>query len=313
MASPPKAASPGRGQGIVAQLRKIEDSDGRGTIRFSDGKTLDVSHLDKIYFPDGGYTKGDVMRYYASVADVMLPLIADRPLVLKRYPEGISADSFFQQNAPLDAPSSVRVMSVKSATGTSRRIVGGGLPTLLYTVQLGAIDVHPWLSRVQTLQFADFAVLDLDPMPRARFDRVKKVALWIGEILEEAGYRAAIKTSGSRGLHIFVPMPARTKYEEAQQFARTIATEIAEAHPREVTIQRLIAKRPPGTVYVDFFQNAEGKSVAAPFSLRAKAGATVSMPVAWNELHAALQITDFTIENAPAIAKARARHWRFTK
>ena len=313
VASTQKAASPARGQTIVAQLRKIEDNDGGGTIHFPGGKTLDVSHLDKIYFPGAGYTKGDVMRYYASVAAVMLPLIADRPLVLKRYPEGINADSFFQQNAPMDAPTSVRVVSVKSANGTNRRIVGGGLPTLLYTVQLGAIDVHPWLSRVKMLQFADFAVLDLDPMPRARFDRVKKVALWIGEILKKAGYRATVKTSGSRGLHIFVPMPAHTKYKEAQQFARTIATEIAEAHPREVTVQRLIAKRPAGTVYVDFLQNAEGKSVAAPFSLRAKAGATVSMPIAWNELNGALQIKDFTIENAPAIAKARAGHWRFTK
>jgi bifunctional non-homologous end joining protein LigD len=295
---------------VDAQLRAIEKNGGEGTVNFGGGKTLDVSHLNKEYFPEAKYTKGDVMRYYAAVAPYILPRIKDRPLVLKRFPDGVGKPPFYQQNAPRDTPRAVRVAEVKSSKGASRRIIGGDLPTLLYTVQLGAIDVHPWLSRLKTLRYADFAVLDLDPGKGVGFEKVIGVARWIGEYLKKAKYPALIKTSGSRGIHIFVPMPPRTTYEKAQQFARTIAEETAEEHPKEATIQRMIAKRPRDTVYVDFLQNAEGKSVAAPFSLRANSGAMVSMPIAWNELTVSLYLDAFTIVTGAAQAKKRARYWK---
>lgn len=304
-----RAGVPGGERGMVAQLRTIENGSGSGTLHFPGGETLAVTNLSKIYFPEERYTKGDVMRYYASVARTILPLVKDRPLVLKRYPDGIGKPPFFQQNAPRDVPKGVRSALVPSSEGKSRRIIGGDLPTLLYAVQLGAIDVHPWLSRVGSLDAADFAVLDLDPTLHASFARVAKVARRILESLDQAGYRAAVKTSGSRGVHIFVAMPPRTSYAQAQDFARTVATAVAEAHPKEATIERAIARRPRGTVYIDFLQNAEGKSVAAAFSVRARAGAPVSMPIAATELAGTLRIEDFTIANAASQAGRRGKQW----
>ncbi len=303
-----KRAAPKRGA-IVAQLQAIEDDSGDGTLTFPDGARLDVTNLGKTYFPKQQYTKGDVMRYYASVADTILSLIEHRPLVLKRYPDGVGAPPFFQQNAPRDIPRGVRTASIDGDKGKSTRIVGGDLLTLLYTVQLGAIDVHPWLSRVKTLKYADYAVLDLDPTPAAPFSRVVTVARYVLNALKDGHYHAAIKTSGSRGLHIFVRLPPRTPYPTAQQFARIIATTVAEDYPKEATVQRSIAKRPRGTVYVDFLQNAEGKSVAAAFSVRARDGAPVSMPVAAQELVSSLRIEDFTIANAAAQAARRGKLW----
>jgi bifunctional non-homologous end joining protein LigD len=304
-----RAGIPAGDRGIFAQLQAIQNDSGNGTLRFPGGKTLDVTNLSKVYFPKQRYTKGDVMRYYASIARTILPLVQDRPLVLKRYPDGIAKPPFFQQNAPRDVPKSVRTALVASSDGKSRRIIGGDLPTLLYAAQLGAIDVHPWLSRVGSLDAADFAVLDLDPTPKASFARVMNVARAILESLKQGGYPAALKTSGSRGLHIFVAMPPRTSYAQAQDFARIVATAVAQDHPKEATIERSIAKRPRGTVYVDFLQNAEGKSVAAAFSVRARHGAPVSMPIAASELEDTLRIEDFTIVNAAAQAARRGKQW----
>jgi bifunctional non-homologous end joining protein LigD len=303
-----KLLAPKRG-GIVAQLQAIEADSGDGTLTFADGATLDVTNLGKKYFPKQKYTKGDVMRYYAAVADTILPLIADRPLVLKRYPDGVDAPPFFQQNAPRDVPRGVRTATIDSDKGKSTRIVGGDLLTLLYTVQLGAIDVHPWLSRVKSLKYADYAVLDLDPTPAAPFSRVVTIAKYVLDALKDGHYHAAIKTSGSRGLHLFITLPPRTAYPAAQEFARIIATTVAEDYPKEATVQRSIAKRPRGTVYVDFLQNAEGKSVASAFSVRARDGAPVSMPIAEKELASGLRIEDFTIANAAAQAVKRGKLW----
>jgi bifunctional non-homologous end joining protein LigD len=221
----------------------------------------------------------------------------------------IGKPPFYQQNAPRDVPKSVRSALVPSSDGKSRRIIGGDLPTLLYGVQLGAVDVNPWLSRVGSLGAADFAVLDLDPTPQASFTRVVKVARQIVESLTRGRYRAAIKTSGSRGVHIFVPMPPRTSYAQAQDFARTVATAVAEESPKDATIERSVAKRPRGTVYIDFLQNAEGKSVAAAFSLRARDGAPVSMPIAVSELTDSLRIDDFTIVKSAAQSARRGKQW----
>jgi len=295
---------------IVSQLTAIERSAaGSGTLVFPGGGTLEVSRLGKPWFPADKITKGGVMRYYAKVAPVLLPLIADRPLVLKRFPDGITGPSFFQQVAPDETPESVRVEMVKTSKGKERRVVGGDLPTLLYTVQLGAIDLHPWLSRTGSIHFADYSVLDLDPGPHAGFARVARMALRIHESLAASGYRAAVKTSGSRGMHLFVPMPARTPFKAAQEFGRTIAAAIAAAHPKDATVERMLAKRPANAVYIDFLQNAEGKSVAAPFSARARKGALVSTPLRWAEVLDRLDPLAFDTDTVPAMARARGHHW----
>jgi bifunctional non-homologous end joining protein LigD len=286
---------------VEQQLAAIEREGGDGTVEIKRGVSLHVSSLGKVYFPDDGYTKGDVMRYYARVAPAILPTIADRPLVLKRTPEGIKGEVFFQQKPPEHVPPVVRVETVVNDDGVrAERIVGGDLATLLYTVQIGCISVDPWLSRIGSLDAMDFTVLDLDPGPRATFDRVVEVGRWVKEELDAHGLRAALKTSGSRGMHIFMPLPPRTPYEAGLLLAQLIATRVAEAHPREATVERSVKSRPPAAVYVDYLQNVKGKSVASAYCVRARPGATVSTPLQWKELNGSLDPRALTIEMVPA-------------
>jgi bifunctional non-homologous end joining protein LigD len=289
-----------RAGSVEQQLAAIEHDGGDGDVQIKRGLSLHVSSLGKVYFPDDGYTKGDVMRYYARVAPQILPVMLDRPLVLKRTPEGIKGEVFFQQKPPEHVPPVIRVGTVVNDDGVSaERIVGGDLATLLYTVQIGCVSVDPWESRLDLLDSMDYTILDLDPGPRATFDRVIEVARWVKEELDERGLRAALKTSGSRGLHIVIPLPLRTPYEAGLLLAQLIATRVAEAHPRNATVERSVKARPPAAVYVDYLQNVKGKSVAAAYCVRAKPGAMVSTPLQWKELNGSLDPRELTIETVP--------------
>ena len=284
---------------VADQLDEIERGDGDGDLKLG-GKSLHVSSLGKVYFPSSGITKGDLMRYYAMVAPALLPLIKDRPLVLKRYPDGIAGPSFFQQNAGAKIPEVVRTASVVAAAGgRAVRIIGGDLATLLYTVQIGTIAVHPWQSRTRTHQYADTTTIDLDPGDDVPFSEVVALAKKIKVVLDKMGLLAAIKTSGSSGLHIVLPLPPKTAYPEAAQLAERIAERVVEADPERATIERTIKKRPKGSIYVDAMQNAEGKSVVAAYSVREREKATVSAPLDWRELRGPLRIESFTIATIP--------------
>jgi bifunctional non-homologous end joining protein LigD len=284
---------------IMGQLSAIEDAGGDGTLDFGGGKTLKISNLDKVFFPKEKYTKGDVMRYYTRIEDFILPTIRDRPLVLKRFPNGIDGESFYQQNASESTPPEVRVEVIEAAGGEKqRRFVGGDLLTLLYTIQLGAISVDPWHSRVGSLEYADYTIIDLDPGPRANFARVVQIARWAKEVIDGFGLHAAIKTSGATGLHIYLPLPPKTPNEAATLVAQMIATKVADAHPKEATIERSVKARGAVTVYVDYLQNIQGKTVAGPYCVRAKPGATVSTPLKWTELRDDLDPHDFHLGNA---------------
>jgi bifunctional non-homologous end joining protein LigD len=284
---------------LLEQLTAIEQKGGDGSLDFGDGKTLKVSNLDKIFFPKEKYTKGDVMRYYARIADFILPVVQDRPLVLKRFPNGIDGESFYQQKASDTTPPEVRVELIETEGGEKQpRIIGGDLLTLLYTIQLGAISVDPWHSRVQSLEYADYTIIDLDPGPRANFARVIQTARWAKEVIDGFGLNAAIKTSGSTGLHIYLPLPPQTPNDAATIVAQMIATKIAGAHRKEATIERSVKARGAATVYVDYLQNIQGKTVAAAYSVRAKPGATVSTPLKWSELTDDLDLRAFHLGNA---------------
>ncbi|MEO8911073.1 MAG: DNA ligase D [Gemmatimonadaceae bacterium] len=284
---------------LITQLTEIEEAGGGGALDFGRGNALKVSNLGKVFFPKEKYTKGDVMRYYTRIADFILPTIQDRPLVLKRFPNGIGGEAFYQQKASETTPQEVRVEVIKTDGGEKqRRIIGGDLLTLLYTIQLGAISVDPWHSRVQTLEYADYTIIDLDPGPRANFKRVVQVARWAKEVMDGFGLHAAIKTSGSTGLHIYLPLPPGTPNEAATLVAQMIATKVAEAYPREATIERFVKARGAATVYVDYLQNIQGKTVAGPYCVRAKPGATVSTPLKWTELTDSLDTRAFHLGNA---------------
>ena len=284
---------------LEAELTTAEHQGRDIEVAVPGGGRVGLTSLDKVWYPGraGGYTKGEVLRHYMRVAPLILPVMADRPLVLRRFPDGINGEAFYQQKAPANPPPGVRVETIEDADGDlAERLVGGTLATLLYQVQLGTISVDPWHARVTALDYADYSVIDLDPGPRAKFDRVVEVATYVKEELDRLGLHAAIKTSGASGLHIFVPLPPRTTNEAALLIAQLIATRVAAARPKEATVERKVAERPKSTVYVDYLQNILGKTVAAAYAVRAQPGATVSTPLDWRELTPSLQPTDFTIE-----------------
>ncbi len=307
LADESKAARPAKGRSkalpgakIVAQIDQTESAGAGGTLEIAKGVSLEVTNLGKVFFPAKKLTKGDLMRYYVEVAPFVLPVMLDRPLVLKRFPNGVTGQSFFQQNAG-EPPDAVRTETIHTQGGsTNLRIVGGDLVTLLYLVQLGAVSVDPWHARVQSLDFADYSIIDLDPGPRATFKRVVEVARWCKEAMDSLGLHGAIKTSGSSGLHIYLPLPPDTPNEAATLVAQIVATRVSEEHPKEATIERWVKSRAATAIYVDYLQNIIGKTVAGAYSARANPDAMVSTPLSWDELTEDLDPREFTIETAPA-------------
>jgi bifunctional non-homologous end joining protein LigD len=279
-------------------------------VELGGGNALSVSSLDKLFFPRDRITKGDVMRYYAGVAESILPVMRDRPLVLKRYPDGIEGQSFYQQKAPDRVPPGVRVETIRNERGErQRRLIGGELATLLYTIQLGAISVDPWHSRVPKLEEADFTILDLDPGPKAPFSRVIEVAKLVHEELDALKLTAVAKTSGSSGMHIVVPLEPAVSDETAVLAAQLIATRVATRAASIATIERSVGARAVGSVYVDYLQNIRAKTVAAAYSVRASPGATVSTPLEWKEVDDALDPRDFTITTVPDRVREHGDIW----
>jgi bifunctional non-homologous end joining protein LigD len=298
-AAPKRAAK--HAAGVEAQLAALERGPGEGELDLGRGGSLHVSSLAKVYFPEAGITKGALLRYYTRVSPVLLPHVAGRPLVLKRYPDGVGGPMFFQQDAGPYVPEVVQTAMLSTVDkGDRARIIGGDLATLLYTVQLGAIEVHPWLSRLSDIDSADRCLIDLDPGDDVPFSAVVSLAREVLRIAEECGLAVAAKTSGSSGLHLVIALPPRTSYETSAELGMGIARVVAAARPGDATVERSIGARPPGTVYVDAMQNARGKSAASAYSVRAKPGATVSAPLAAGELTGRLRMGAFTVKTMPA-------------
>jgi bifunctional non-homologous end joining protein LigD len=297
----------GRGTGggpyakVIADLDRIQHEEGgSGTLQLDSGP-LQVTSLGKVFFPKSGQTKGDLMRYYASVAPYILPAIEDRPLVLRRFPNGIDGMAFYQQKAPAEAPKAVRVEKVSDeGITTEDRLIGGDLATLLYIIQLGAVSIDPWHSRAPDVQYADHSIIDLDPGPKTTFRRVIDVARWVKEVLDELGLHAVPKTSGASGIHIVLPLGPKVPNDAARMVAELVATTVADRHEKEATVIRQVKNRPETSVYADYLQNIRGKTVAGVYSARAVEGAQVSTPLTWDEVKSGLDPSDFTIDNAPA-------------
>ena len=259
-----------------------------------------ITNPDKVFWPDAGYTKSDLVAYYERVAPWLVPYLRDRPLVLARYPDGITGKSFFQKDAPEWAPEWIRRERIH-ASGVDRDIdyfVVDDAEGLRYVANTGTIPLHLWASRVGTIERPDWLVLDLDPKG-APFTDVVKVALALRGILERLELPGYPKTSGATGLHILLPLGARYTYEETRTFARLLATLAVEAVPAIATIARMIDTR-GGKVYVDFGQNGPGQTIVAPLSVRPLPGAPVSTPLRWPEVTARLEPRRFTIRTVPA-------------
>ena len=281
---------------LVEQLDAIQSAGGDGVLLLPDGDRLEVSNLRKIFWPKLKLTKGDLFRHYARVAPYILPVIADRPLVMKRFPNGIDAKPFYQHRAPDKLPPGVIVREVDSDSERRPHIIGGSLKTLLYTTQLASISQDPWFSRVQTPEAVDHVAIDLDPPEGVPFRRVLDVARWVHEVLQALKAPSFAKTSGAGGLHVYVPMPPGTPYEAGLLFCQIVATMVSRKHPKAATVERGVRAR--GTrVYVDYLQNIRGKTLASAYSARANEFAGVSTPVTWDEIDAGVSPKDFTIRN----------------
>jgi DNA ligase D len=292
-----------RGEEIVPASRLFKRDDLSGDVAAKVGKdVVPLTSLERVYFPEAKLTKGDLIRYYYEVSKYILPYLKDRPLIMKRYPAGIKGQSFHQHDVE-QAPDFVRTVPLEVEEGghTVDYVVGDNLQTLLYMANLGAIERHPWHSRTRNLDRPDWFVFDLDPGAGVRFETICEVAVTTRKILEGLGLESYPKTSGSRGIHIYVPVKAIYDYEQIADFAARVAALIAAEHPEAATVERSLKKRGKGTIYVDHMQNARGKSVVAPYSVRPREGAPVSAPLTWREVESK-RITplDFTIENVLA-------------
>jgi bifunctional non-homologous end joining protein LigD len=291
---------------LVGQLTELERARKDADISLPNGDSLRVTNLAKVFWPKLGLTKGDLIRYYVQVAPYILPAVNDRPLVMKRFPNGIDKQAFYQQRHPEKPQPGVRREVLPEEVepideeGPRDRLIGGSLTTLLYMAQLAAISQDPWFSRVADPFHQDHAAIDLDPGDGAGFDKVLEVARWVKEELDRLGMPGVPKTSGSRGLHIYLPLPRKTTYETGQLLCHLVATIVATRHPKVATIERMVKRRPRGTVYVDYLQNILGKTLATAYSARASDYAGVSTPLRWAEVKPGLDPRDFTIRTAPA-------------
>ena len=261
-------------------------------------REVKFSNLDKVFWPEEKYTKGDLIEYYRSMAPWLLPYLKERPVVLTRYPDGINGKSFYQKDAPGFVPDWIQTIPIWSED-TQRDIqyfVANDVETLVYLVNLGTIPLHIWHSRIDDLTRPDWCLIDLDPK-EAPFAHVIMLAKTMRELCEQVEMPAVIKTTGKSGLHIMLPLGRQMNYDQSLQFAMLFARLVTDRHPDIATTQRTISKR-EGKVYVDAFQNRAGQLMVSAYSVRPSPGAPVSMPIAWDELNGKLHNSNWTIKNA---------------
>jgi bifunctional non-homologous end joining protein LigD len=276
-----------------------------------DGQTLHFTNLNKVYFPQDGYTKRDLLAYYLRVAPLILPFLKDRPLVLRRYPNGIEGDAFFQKDVGKGVPDWIQTAAIESESkgSTIHYFLANDLAALLYLTNLGCIDHNPWSSRYDDQEHPDYIFFDLDPSAGADFASVVKLARALAERLEILRLEVFVKTSGATGLHIFIPIRPRYSYEQVRQFVELVATWTTRDYPKLITTERSLSKRPQGSIYVDAHQNSRGQSLASVYSVRAFPHAPVSAPVSLRELNAKLRADTWNIKSMPARLKKTGDLW----
>ena len=286
--------------GITHKMTAKPLLDGKKEIleRNIDGHLIKFTNLNKLYWPEDGVSKRDMFNYYDKVAPFMTPYLLDRPMSLNRYPGGIHSQSFYQKNVAETAPSWARTMPHTNEKGEEKAyLLGHDRATLLWMATLGCIEMNPWFSRVQSPDSPDYCVIDLDP-DKNTFEQVIEAAQMTKTVLDGMGVPSYVKTSGSTGIHIYVPLGAQYTYDQSQLFAQVVVNLVHRELPSYTTLERMISNR-KGKMYLDFLQNRPGATIAGVYSLRPKPGATVSMPLYWDEVKPGLTMKDFTIRNSP--------------
>ena len=293
--------------GSTAKLLKPVTSKDRKTllnpteesqVKKINGHELKFSNLSKVYWPKEKYTKRDLINYYYQVAEYILPYLKERPQSLNRYPNGITGESFYQKDMTGKAPSWIELFPYTTSDEKAKNyMVCNKEADLLYMINLGCIEIHPWTSTRKKPDNPDWCLIDLDPSDKNTFEQVIQVAQTTKKVLDAIGVEGYCKTSGSTGMHIYIPLKPKYTYDECQLFGRWIAMQVHEQLPDITSVERIVKKR-KGKLYVDFLQNRPGATLAAPYSARPKPGATVSMPLHWDEVKKGLKLKDYTIKNS---------------
>ncbi len=290
---PAQPAEDSRSRDVLEALRQTAPPSVRSRIKFS--------NLDKVFWPDEGYTKGELISFYEQVADLLVPYLHERPIHMLRYPDGIQGKLFYQKDAPDHVPDWVETEAIESGTRGEpiRYIICNDRETLLYMINLGSIDLHPWLSLRTSQETPDWAVLDLDPND-CPFSYAVRVARALGKLLRGIGLRPYLKTSGKKGIHIYIPLLENAyTYDHVVQFCEGVARFVANEHKDIATVDRVVSRRGK-RIYIDFLQNRRGQTIVPPYVARPVPGASVSAPLDWDELDSELHPTLFTIKTMPA-------------
>jgi len=267
-----------------------------------EGEKLKLSNLSKKMWPDENITKAEFINYYVKIAPFLLPYLKDRPVVFTRYPDGIKGKAFYQKNIPDYAPEWLKTYDEVSCNNGEKKIIRyallNDLKSLLWAANQASLEIHPWLSRIGTIDYPDFAVFDLDPMENTGFEDARQLALVLKKIFDMEGIKGFPKTSGATGIQIFVPVEPRYTYNEVRNFVEFFCRVLEKTFPEKSTTERNVKNR-EGKVYLDYLQNVKGKTLIAPYSPRPLPGAPVSAPVTWEELEKGVLPDAFNIRNMP--------------
>jgi bifunctional non-homologous end joining protein LigD len=304
-----KSAS-GKGRRPAAAPPSVQLPPGKDAVIELGDRQVRLTNLDKPFWPDAGIVKRELLQYYADVAHVLLPHLADRAMVMKRYPDGAAGEPFFMKRAPSPRPAWIETCAIEHASGSVIDFpMIQDLASLLWVVNLGCIDLNPWYARCDDVDRPDVLHFDLDPVPEATYAGVVETARLVRTALQGLGMQPLVKTTGSRGLHVYVAIVRGPTQKEVWRFAKRFAFDIAALRPDLITAEYRIAKRPAGRILVDYNQNAWGRTLASAYSPRPRPLATVSAPITWDELDAGARIDDFDLRNMPARIAAVGDLW----
>ena len=275
------------------------------------GRIVKLTNLNKLFWPELKITKRDLIQYYADVAPVLLPHLVDRAMVMKRYPNGAAGEFFFMKRAPEPRPSWIEICSIEHSSGNIIDFpMIQDVPSLLWLINLGCIDLNQWYARCDDVDRPDYLHFDLDPVPGATFEKVIEAALLIREALESLKIPCYAKTTGSKGIHVYVPIVRGPTQKEVWTFAKEFAHALAGHSPKLLTAVYKVANRPKARVLVDYNQNSWGRTLASIYSIRPVRRAAVSTPVTWSELERGIKIEDFRIDNVPARVRRLGDLWK---
>jgi bifunctional non-homologous end joining protein LigD len=276
-----------------------------------EGRVVKLTNLKKLFWPELGITKRDLIQYYADVSEVLLPHLVDRAMVMKRYPNGAHSEFFFMKRAPFPRPKWIEICAIGHSSGNVIDFpMIQDLPSLLWVINLGCIDLNQWYARCDDVDRPDYLHFDLDPVPGADFEKVREAALLVRTALQSLKIPCYAKTTGSRGIHIYVPIVRGPTQKQVWTFAKQFSYAVASQARDLLTAVYQVSKRPKGRVLVDYNQNAWGRTLASIYSVRPQPRATVSAPVTWRELERGIKIEDLRIDNVPARVRRLGDLWK---